>query len=39
MILLPLQKTGIAEGTIGTIATVVGGILGITVLAYVASTI
>ncbi len=30
-----LQKTGIAEGTIGTWATVIGGLVGIGVLAYV----
>jgi rubredoxin len=33
------KTSGVAEGTLGTIATVVGGILGIGVLAYVASTI
>lgn len=33
------KKTGIAEGTVGTIATVVGGVLGIALLAYIASTI
>jgi hypothetical protein len=34
-----LQATGIAEGSVGTIATVIGGILGIGVLAYLANSI
>lgn len=33
------KKTGIAEGTVGTIATVVGGLLGIGVLAYLALSV
>lgn len=33
------QAMGIAEGTSGTIATVIGGILGIGVLAYLATNI
>jgi hypothetical protein len=33
------QAMGIAEGTIGTIATVIGGILGVGVLAYLATNI
>lgn len=33
------KSTGIAEGTVGTIATVIGGIIGIAILAYVANTI
>lgn len=31
-----MQKSGIAEGTIGSIATVVGGLVGIVILAYLA---
>jgi hypothetical protein len=34
-----VQATGVAEGTIGTIATVIGGILGIGVLFYVAQSL
>ena len=33
------QAMGIAEGTSGTITTVIGGILGIGVLAYLATNI
>jgi hypothetical protein len=33
------QKSGIAEGTIGTIATVIGGLGGIVILFYLASTV
>ena len=33
------QRTGVAEGTAGTIATVVGGLLGIVILFYLASTV
>jgi hypothetical protein len=36
---LPVQKTGIAEGTIGTIATVIGGLGGIVVLFYLANSV
>jgi hypothetical protein len=34
--ILPVQAKGVAEGTIGTIATLIGGLLGIGVLAYLA---
>ncbi|PNW74775.1 hypothetical protein CHLRE_12g510400v5 [Chlamydomonas reinhardtii] len=33
------KSTGVAEGTIGTIATVVGGLLGIGVLTYLATSV
>lgn len=33
------QAKGVAEGTIGTIATLVGGLVGIGVLAYLASSV
>ncbi|KAG2482278.1 hypothetical protein HYH03_018792 [Edaphochlamys debaryana] len=33
------KTTGVAEGTAGTIATVVGGLLGIAVLAYLAASV
>jgi len=33
-----MQAKGVAEGTAGTIATLVGGLLGIGVLAYLAAT-
>lgn len=32
------KKTGIAEGTIGTVATVIGGLVGIVILAYLANS-
>eukprot|EP00983_Pelagomonas_calceolata_P102187 1158777-Pelagomonas_calceolata.AAC.1 len=32
------EAKGVAEGTVGTIATLVGGLLGIGVLAYLAAT-
>jgi hypothetical protein len=31
-----LQKSGMAEGTVGTIATVVGGLISVGILAYLA---
>jgi hypothetical protein len=34
-----MQSTGVAEGTLGTIATVIGGLLGIAVLAYLATSV
>jgi hypothetical protein len=34
-----LGPVGVAEGTVGTIATVIGGLLGIGVLAYLATSI
>lgn len=34
-----LQASGMAEGTVGTIATLVGGLVGIAVLAYLASSV
>ncbi|KAG2452522.1 hypothetical protein HYH02_002760 [Chlamydomonas schloesseri] len=33
------KSTGVAEGTLGTIATVIGGLLGIGVLAYLATSV
>jgi hypothetical protein len=33
------QTTGVAEGTLGTIATVIGGLLGIGVLFYLGTSI
>ncbi|KAL6762328.1 hypothetical protein V8C86DRAFT_2520236 [Haematococcus lacustris] len=33
------QAKGIAEGTVGTVATLVGGLIGIAVLAYLASSV
>ena len=33
------KKTGIAEGTVGTIATMVGGLVGVGILAYLANSI
>jgi hypothetical protein len=36
---LCVQKSGIAEGTVGTIATVIGGLLGIGILTYLATSV
>jgi len=33
-----LQAKGVAEGTVGTLATLIGGLLGIGILAYLAAT-
>ncbi|KAG2445958.1 hypothetical protein HXX76_000561 [Chlamydomonas incerta] len=33
------KSTGVAEGTLGTIATVIGGLVGIAVLAYLAASV
>jgi hypothetical protein len=33
------QAKGVAEGTLGTIATLIGGLLGIGVLFYLASSV
>ena len=33
------QAQGMAEGTIGTIATLVGGLAGVAILAYLASSV